>query len=263
MPGAAQLAAAALTALAISGVAWRVRALSRSGAAAAAGVGFLIFGFGGGPGAAALLLFFVSSSALSRLGKRRKASLDYEKGGEQRDAGQVLANGGVAALCALLIPFLPEAPWLPAAMFGAIAAANADTWATEIGSLAAHPPRLITTLKSAPVGASGAVSLPGTVAALGGALLIGAVALFYHFGWQGVLTATLGGFAGALFDSFLGAAVQVQYRCAVCGKLTERHRHHDQPTHWARGVRWMHNDAVNVLATLCGAIVTASLSLQL
>jgi len=257
LPGAVHLAIAAVAALCISAAAWRVGSLNRSGAIAAAVVGFLLFGFGGLPGAAALLLFFISSSALSRVGKRRKAALDYEKGGE-RDAGQVLANGGIAAVCALALPFLPGASWVAAALLGSLAAANADTWATEIGSLAAHPPRLITNLKPAPVGSSGAISLPGTLAALAGALLIGCVApLFGLPVLRGILAATLGGFAGALFDSLLGATVQIQYRCTVCGKLTERHTHHDHPTEPARGLPWLNNDAVNVLATLCGAIVAA------
>ena len=43
-------------------------------------------------------------------------------------------------------------------------------------SLSPHPPRLITTLKPATVGTSGAVSLWGTAAAAGGALFIGVLA---------------------------------------------------------------------------------------
>jgi uncharacterized protein (TIGR00297 family) len=259
-PDAQHLALSAGLAAAISFAAWRIRALNFSGAIAAAAVGFLVMGFGGTAGAAALLLFFISSSALSRYGKKRKQSLDYEKGGE-RDAAQVLANGGVAAIAALLIPFFPGSPYLAAAMCGALAAANADTWATEIGSLAAHPPRLITTLRPAVTGSSGAISVPGTLASAAGALLIALTALFYEFGFYGVLSIALGGIAGSLSDSLLGATVQVQYRCAQCGKITERHTHHEIPTKWERGLPWMNNDAVNFLATLCGALVTASLLL--
>ncbi len=245
-------------ALAISGMAWRVRALTTSGACAATLVGFLVMGWGGATGGIALLLFFVSSSALSRLGKKRKASLGYEKSGE-RDASQVLANGGVAALSALLLVFFPHNIRPMAMLLGALAAANADTWATEIGSLAAFPPRLITNLRPAPVGSSGAISAPGTLASLVGALLIGTVLFFGAFGLRGVLTVAISGLTGSLFDSLLGATIQVQYRCTRCHKLTERKTHHDLPTERARGITWMNNDAVNFLATLCGAIVAASL----
>lgn len=262
-PSAGHLLLAAFLGLAVAGAAKAVRALSLSGALAAAVVGFLFFGFGGGRAAAALLLFFITSSVLSRVGKRRKEALAFEKGGE-RDAGQVLANGGVAAVCALFLPLFPTISWPVAALLGALGAANADTWATEIGSLARRPPYLITTLKPAPTGASGAVSLPGTLAALGGAALLGSMALFWVLGWRGVAAVTLGGFFGGLFDSVLGATIQAQYRCPQCDALTERHFHCDgQKTTLARGFPWMNNDVVNTLATLAGAILSAVLILVL
>ena len=70
----------------------------------------------------------------------------------------------------------------------------------------------------------------------------------------GVVAVTVGGFAGALVDSLLGATVQVQYRCPGCGQLTERRAHCDgQVTVRASGVPWIGNDAVNALATFAGA----------
>lgn len=260
LPDAAHLLIAAVLAALVALAARRARALSVSGAVAAAAVGFLLFGLGGWRGALALLLFFISSSALSRLGKRRKDTLAFEKGGE-RDAGQVLANGGVAALCAALLPFMPDMSLPLFALLGALAAANADTWATEIGSLARRPPILITTLQPAPTGASGAISAPGTAAALAGALLIGLTSLLWQLGADGVVAVTIGGFAGSLFDSLLGATVQAQYRCPACDRLTERRVHcEDQPTERARGVAWMSNDAVNALATAYGAVAAALLA---
>src|SRR5262249_31672620 len=152
-PTAAHLALAAALAVIIVGAARAAKALTVSGAVVAAVVGFLLFGLGGGQGAGALLLFFLTSSALSRVGKPRKEALQFEKGAE-RDAGQVLANGGIAAACALLLPLLPDAHWPIAALLGALASANADTWATEIGALAKAPPRLVTTFRPAPTGSS-------------------------------------------------------------------------------------------------------------
>jgi uncharacterized protein (TIGR00297 family) len=253
------LAVAAVAALAVALAARRARALSASGAAAAALVGFLLFGLGGGRAALALLLFFVSSSALSRWRRREKERFDWEKGGE-RDAGQVLANGGVAALAALLLFFFPRALWPEAALLGALAAANADTWATEIGALSRVPPRLITTLRPAPLGASGAVSLRGTMAALAGALVVAAVALWWRTGFAGFLAAGAGGFIGALVDSLLGATLQAQFRCPVCGRLTERRAHCAGGSgELARGLAFLGNDAVNFLATLAGAAASAAL----
>ncbi len=92
----------------IAYAAHRVRALSDSGAIAAGLLGTVFFGLGGLRWAALLLAFFISSSALSRLFRQRKATLDekFSKGSE-RDAAQVAANGGVAGLFVLLHVFSP------------------------------------------------------------------------------------------------------------------------------------------------------------
>jgi uncharacterized protein (TIGR00297 family) len=127
--------------------------------------GGLIFGFGGLPWAALLLTFFVSSSALSKAFKRRKAELaeKFSKG-SQRDWGQVLANGGLGALLAIGFAFKPHPNWIWLAFAGAMAAVNADTWSTELGVLSPVPPRMITSGKQVERGTSGGISLTGTLA---------------------------------------------------------------------------------------------------
>lgn len=226
--------AAAIGAPLIGFLAWRVNALTLSGAVAAACVGFCHLAFGGWLAAGALLAFFGTSTALSKLGKRKKEALGFEKSG-QRDAWQVLANGGIATLCAVL--------GHPEALLGALAAANADTWATELGSLFGGKPRRITNLAPAEPGESGAISLLGTLAALLGAALLGA---FAGYAW---LAVTLAGFIGALADSVLGATLQAQWRDEKTGRWSEIPQ--GKP---ARGVSWLRNDAVNILATLIGAV---------
>ena len=237
------LLAATIGAPLVGFLAWRVRALTLSGAIVAAGVGFCHLAFGGWLAAGALLTFFGTSTALSKLGKHKKERLGFEKSG-QRDAWQVLANGGVAALSAVL--------GHPEAMLGALAAANADTWATELGSLFGGKPRRVINFAPAEPGESGAVSVIGTLAALAGAALLGLLSLY---GGQGglFLTVTLAGFIGALADSVLGATLQAQWRDKDTGRWSEIPLGHP-----ARGVSWLRNDAVNILATFVGA-VTATL----
>ncbi|GAB4455077.1 MAG: DUF92 domain-containing protein [Armatimonadaceae bacterium] len=259
VPSLSYLAIALLAALTIAGLALRVRALSRSGAAAAAFIGFSLFGFGKWQGAAALLLFFVSSSLLSRFGKARKEAMHFEKGSE-RDAGQVFANAGAAALLALALPFVYPNEWLIAATLGALATANADTWATEIGSLSRGQPRIITNFQPAPPGASGAISVNGTLAALAGAVLLA----FMAFAWGGdagtFVAVALGGFVGSLLDSLLGATIQIQYRCPVCGKVLETTEHCGTPTSPFRGYKFFNNDIINLAATILGGVLSAVLS---
>jgi len=240
-------------------LAWRVHALSASGAAAAAVTGGLIFGLGGLPWAVLLLAFFISSSGLSKAYARRKASVNEKfSKGSRRDWGQVLANGGLGALLAVAHAAFPAQAWPWLAFAGAMAAVNADTWATELGVLSSKPPRRITTGKVVERGASGGITAQGTLAALAGALLIGGLAVaFSARRWLVALAGIipLAGLAGALFDSFLGATLQGIYRCPVCEKETERHPRHlcGAQTVQIRGWRWLNNDWVNFACSLAGA----------
>jgi len=94
-------------------LAWRARALSTSGAFAALLTGGLIFGLGGLSWATLLLVFFVSSSALSRLFAPRKAALSEKfSKGSRRDWAQVLANGGLGALLVVGFALLDEPVWI-------------------------------------------------------------------------------------------------------------------------------------------------------
>jgi len=253
---------------------YRRRALSRSGVVGAILTGGLLFGLGGLPGAALLLAFFISSSALSRFKESKKESLAlFEKfsKGSQRDLGQALANGGVAALCIVGWAATGQPAWWVACA-AALAAANADTWATELGVLSKTPPRLITSGQTVEVGASGGVSRWGTFAALAGSVLIALTALIAVlfdstlFSLRSSALAllpiiTLAGLAASLFDSLLGATAQAIYYCDQCRKETERHpaHHCGARTRPLRGWKWLplDNDWVNFLATGAGAIIAA------
>jgi uncharacterized protein (TIGR00297 family) len=243
----------------------RLKTLSRSGAYAAAISGGLIFGLGGLPWAVLLLTFFISSSLLSRAFASRKASLNEKfSKGSQRDWGQVLANGGLGAGLAVVHAFLPDQTWPWIAFAGAMAAVNADTWATELGVLNPSLPRLLTTWRPVERGSSGAISLLGSLAALAGAGLVALLAYLFFpamgFGaiWVG---ATLGGTGGAFFDSLLGATVQAIYWCPSCKKETERHPRHlcGTETTQIRGWSWLDNDWVNFGASLAGALLAVGL----
>jgi len=192
-----------------------VRWLTRRGAAAALAVGVAtLWGFGW-RGLILLLAFFVSSSLLTTTAKGSDKSAVEGR----RNARQVIANGGVAALAALI------GNW--AWFAGALAAASADTWATEIGSHSPTQPRLITNWTTVAAGTDGGMTLLGTAGGIAGAGFIGA--LSYVLG-QGAAMALIGaGTAGMIMDSLLGAIGQ--------GK-----------------VRWIDNDVVNLAATLTGAV---------
>lgn len=255
----ARLGAAFLLSLAIGLLAWRAKALSKSGAVAAFLMGGVVFGVSGWGGAAVLLTFFVSSSLLSRAFARQKEALDsFVLKSSQRDSAQVFANGGFGTLCLLVGLFFPDSPLPFLAFCGSVAAANADTWATEIGILSAWPPRLLTNGKIVPRGASGGVTPLGLLASLLGAVLIGGVSAFFtKQGWSAPVAVSLGGLLGSLFDSWLGASFQAVYFCPQCQKETERHPRHScgESTHLLRGLARLDNDVVNFACTVLGGMV--------
>jgi uncharacterized protein (TIGR00297 family) len=242
-------------------IAWRAQALTASGAAAAALTGGLIFGLGGLPWAALLLAFFISSSVLSKAFARRKVIVGEKfSKGSRRDWGQVLANGGLGALLAVAHAAFPSQPWPWLAFAGAMAAVNADTWATELGVLSRTPPRRISTGQIVEPGASGGITQLGTLAALCGGLLIGGLAGLFSSGRVAALSllgVPLAGLLGSLADSLLGATVQAIFRCPACDKETERHPRHlcGTETVKIRGWSWLNNDWVNFFCSLVGAIV--------
>ncbi len=247
----------------ISLLAYRRGSLSRSGVAGAVVTGTTTVGMGGWSWGATLIFFFLSSSALSHFREQDKARTAADKfsKGSRRDFGQVAANGGVATLLALAFgltqsPALLES--LRAGYIGVLATATADTWATELGVLSPHQPRLITSGKPVAPGTSGGITLLGTGAAALGALTLGVV--FWML--QGCRKATLpfialvSGMAGSMCDSLLGATLQAMYWCPTCNKETERRTHNcGTSTQPLRGLPWLNNDMVNFIATLVGGIM--------
>jgi uncharacterized protein (TIGR00297 family) len=253
-----------LVSSAIAALAFRRGALSSSGALAAAVVGAVIFIGGGGWWFGALGVFFVTSTLLGRVGAAYKARTKREfSKGDTRDAWQVLANGGVAAVAALLMLVAPDARWLYA-FVGALATANGETWATELGILSPGEPRSIVTLRRVPRGTSGAVSALGLAATVAGAFVVGLVAASAGGRPLRVLwIAVVAGTVGALVDSLAGATVQETFYCRGCARECESARHHcGAAAERRRGVIGFGNDLVNFTATLAGAVVGAALYLM-
>ena len=87
-------------------------------------------------------------------------------------------------------------------MTGALAAAQADTWATEIGARASRPPRLITTSKRVPRGTSGGVTPLGTGGGVAGAVLISFIGTPYVKELTGDEEPTRSLFLGTLSEMF-------------------------------------------------------------
>lgn len=233
---------------AIAGLGWRWRALDTGGGAAAVVVGTAVLAGAGWPGMAALGAFFAGASVVSRLAPDPGAH--HGAKGTRRDAWQVLANGGAAALGALL----PGAGlWVVTA---SLAAAAADTWATSIGAWSRRPPRHLLSGRTVPAGSSGGVTWLGSAGAVVGAASVAAAAGVAAVAPGPLVAVAITiGTAGMLLDSLLGATLQGRFRCEACDESTERPMHRcGVPARRVGGLARLGNDGVNALATSAAAL---------
>lgn len=252
----------------------------RRAAVAAALLGGVTFGFAGIAGALLLVAFFVSSSVLSRLPSARSSveqpveqapskqpSAKKRRPKPRRTARQVVANGAVLGISAIALGLAEHLGWgdgavARMALLGALAAATADTWATEIGTWWGAVPRSAVTARTLEPGESGGVTSAGTLGAMMGAGWIAFVAywIWPDLGTREVVFIEAAGLFGMWIDSVLGATVQYKATCPQCSRIVEDIRH-PHTVRKPRGLRFVDNDVVNVLGTAAGALVAVYLIL--
>jgi len=194
-------------------------------------IGLLIYKGAGLTGLLLLATFFIVGTAATKWQAGKKPNIGaVDKNDDQRTAGQVLANGGVAAVLGLVAWLSPDKVGAAQLVIaGSLAAATADTLSSELGMIYGSRFFNILTFKKDECGRDGVISMEGTLIGLIGAMLI-AGAYSAMIGWSlSFYLIVLAGLIGNLVDSVLGA-------------LLER-----------RGL--MGNNAVNFLNTLAGALI--------
>ena len=244
-----------LVSFAIAIGAMKLDAVSTNGALGAFFMGLFVFGIGGWRFTIPIVVFFVLSSLLSKMGQRRKKALKAViTNGSRRDIVQVFANGGIPMLLAVWWFYQPS-QWLYAGYLASVAAATADTWETEIGFFSKWAPRNSVTLAKMESGASGGITLLGTLGGLLGSTVIAAVAYPFLPDPAILKWVIIAGLVGSFIDSFLGATVQGLYQCDECGMTTETASHCNGPISLIRGTGYISNDVVNLLCTLSGGAI--------
>jgi len=229
----------------IFSLAWKQKSLSTSGAISGFLMGIIIFGAGGWPWITPLVFFFISASVLSHL---------HHKPYSHRNILQILANGGVGTIFAIIY-FFTNFPPAIVLYLGAIGAATADTWATEIGFYSKSQPRLVLSKIIVARGVSGGVTFLGILGSAMGALIIGILGEEILHLNDLLLPLTIGGLTGSLVDSILGRFIQAQFKCSQCDSQTEDRYHCDHKTNLIFGSKWIGNDMVNFINTIVGAFV--------
>lgn len=269
----------------IAGRAYMKKSLNLSGALA----GFLVmtlhlavnYGFG-----VVLLVFFFTSSKLTKVGEERKKKIDADfKEGGQRNWVQVLSNSGIATVLAAI--FWKLVGWqdvcldtkesaLVTALVGGIighyCCCNGDTWSSELGVLSDAQPRLITTFKPVRRGTNGGVTMAGLLAAAAAGSVIGLAFVLFEFLTTKcaydvplkqllvIPLAALAGLAGSLIDSILGATLQFSGFCSVRNKIVGK----PGPTvKKISGVNVLDNNAVNLVSVLLTTLLTAFASVYI
>lgn len=247
------------------------RSLTLDGAIMATVVGSLILHLGGILGFCLMGVFFVSASLLSRLKKQQRQMLHLERlhdKSDTRDYTQVLANSLVPLGFLFAKAISGNAIW-SIGFVCAFAAANADTWASEIGVLSKRKPRYLLKRTEIPTGLSGGVTLLGLIASLMGAGLIAmsyfvlsipTLDTFPSLASESLLI-VFGGFLGSILDSLMGELLQVQYQSKnpLVG-ITERAIDLNETqlrNTLIKGIPWIDNNVVNFLSVLAASIITS------
>lgn len=203
-------------------------------------------------GFAPLMAMMVLTLGATKAGRAIKEKRGLAESHSGRNAAQVVANLGMAALSLQLSSTVERylgtttdytyLTILPALMLAALAEATADTVSSEIGQAFGGRPIMLTTLRRVEPGTDGAISLVGTAAGIVAAALVVAIGLWgVPFDFPAHLHALriaefafAGGVAGLFFDSVLGATVE------------------------RKG--WLGNDLVNFSSTVFAVVVALGLA---
>lgn len=249
-------------ALVVAFTSYKLKFLDAGGAIVTFLLASLVFGIGRWTFSVPILAFFILSSTLSKIGKKRKEKFVavFEKS-SRRDLWQVAANGGLPGLFVVMWYFFPLNIFYLLYVC-ALASVMADTWGTEIGILSKSRPRSIINFKLVAPGTSGGISLFGSLGALLGSVILvmfGAMSGTFNssriIGFNEFLVLSLAGLLGGMVDSYLGGTIQAQFQCPVCGLTTEKKFHCDNsPTKLVRGYGWINNDVVNFFCAISGAL---------
>ncbi|XP_039117442.1 protein PGR-like [Dioscorea cayenensis subsp. rotundata] len=265
--------------LAIAARAYKHKSLNRSGAM----MGFVVMAIHIAAGyrfGVLILVFFFTSSKLTKFGQEKKRTIDEDfKEGGQRNWIQVLANSAIATVLVVILVTITGGEdrcldtknsalitGLTGGVIGHYACCNGDTWSSEIGMLSKGQPRLITTFKPVKKGTNGAVTIEGLLAAAAAGFVIGLAYTLVGLlttgcagdvAWKQLLVvpiATAMGLCGSLIDSLLGATVQFSGYCSLRKKVVSKRA---PSVTKISGMNILDNNGVNAASILLTTLLTS------
>lgn len=211
-----------------------------------------------------LVIFLVLGSLAGKIRANAKDGGDAKQG-KARDHWQVLANGGIFMLLAMLA-FLNESGWLESFLgihtevlrfsetchllaLISLSVSCADTLSSDFGRVWGGSPRNIITGKRLIKGVSGGVTGAGFVGAFLGAV---SIAIFVFWSELSSLGSSVSifwlvavfGFIGSILDSVLGVLFQAKYLDEMGNQVDSSESGRRS---MAAGYRWVTNDVVNAV----------------
>ena len=181
--------------------------LTRRGSFVAYLLGFYFAGIAGWPWLMPVLIFFLSSTAFTKLQHAIKGVANKST---TRNAWQVIANI-IWAVTSSVLFLLTQSEIFILFFIAFVAAVTADTWASEIGPLLNKRCFLLSTMRTVPAGTSGGISFFGSLAALSGAIIISSLSYYVFFSswqWDIIAILSVSAFLACFVDSLLGAFVE-------------------------------------------------------
>ena len=211
-----------------------------------------------------LVIFLVLGSLAGKIRANAKDGGDAKQG-KARDHGQVLANGGIFMLLAMLA-FLNESGWLESFLgihtevlrfsetchllaLISLSVSCADTLSSDFGRVWGGSPRNIITGKRLIKGVSGGVTGAGFVGAFLGAVSIAIFVFWTELSSLGSSVSAFWlvavfGFIGSILDSVLGVLFQAKYLDEMGNQVDSSDSGRRS---MAAGYRWVTNDVVNAV----------------
>lgn len=186
----------------------RFKVLDRLGIYAAAALGLIVGSLGHWTWLIILLGFLATAHKATkwRFDEKLEKGLSESLDGH-RSWGNVVANGGLPGLIAILAFILDDHEngiWIFSA---AVAVAASDTFASEIGCLDERV-RMITTFKQCEPGVNGGFSPNGQLAAAVGSIIIATLTFIANQNLELAALVALLGWLGCQVDSVLGALLE-------------------------------------------------------
>ncbi|KAH7652081.1 putative membrane protein [Dioscorea alata] len=274
-----RILASLVLSLTIAARAYKHKSLNRSGAI----MGFVVMAIHIAAGyrfGVLILVFFFTSSKLTKLGQEKKRTIDEDfKEGGQRNWIQVLANSAIATVLVVILVTItggedrcldtknsPLITGLTGGVIGHYACCNGDTWSSEIGMLSKGHPRLITTFKPVKKGTNGAVTVEGLLAAAAAGFVIGLAYTLVGLlttecagdvAWKQLLVVPIAaamGLCGSLIDSLLGATLQFSGYCSLRKKVVSKRA---PSVTKISGMNILDNNGVNAASILLTTLLTS------